>query len=42
MLGGALAGGLSGYVGYAIVGTGVTGANTLGIMGSSLTNSLGT
>jgi len=42
MLGGAVAGGLSGYVGGAIAASGIPMANTLGIMGASLTNSVGT
>ena len=42
MLGGAVAGGLSAYVGGVIAGSGITGSNTLGVMGSSLTNSVGT
>jgi len=42
MLGGALAGGLSAYVGWTIAGSGIYGSNTLSIMGSSLTNSVGT
>ena len=42
MLGGAVAGGLSGYVGGAIAASEVPMANTLGIAGASLTNSVGT
>jgi hypothetical protein len=42
MLGGAVVGGLSGYVGGAIAAAEIPMANTLGIMGASVTNSLGT
>lgn len=42
MAGGAIVGGISGGMGGAIVSSGVPMANTLGIMGSSLTNSIGT
>lgn len=42
MLGGAVVGGLSGYVGGAIAASEIPMANTLGIMGASLTNSVGT
>jgi len=42
MLSGAVVGGLSAYAGSAIASSGITGANTLGIMGSSLSNSIGT
>jgi len=42
MAGGAIVGGLSGYVGGAIAASEIPFANTLGIAGASLTNSLGT
>jgi len=42
MLGGAVVGGLSGYVGGVIAASEIPMANTLGIMGASLTNSFGT
>ncbi len=42
MLGGAVVGGLSGYVGGAIAAAEIPMANTLGIAGASLTNSVGT
>ncbi|MCF8387876.1 MAG: RHS repeat-associated core domain-containing protein, partial [Bacteroidales bacterium] len=42
MLGGAIVGGLSGYVGGAIASAEIPMSNTLGIAGSSLTNSIGT
>lgn len=42
MLGGAVVGGVSGYVGWAIAGSGIPMANTAAIAGASLTNSLGT
>lgn len=39
---GGIVGGLSGYVGVAIAASGIPFANTLGIAGASLTNSIGT
>ncbi len=42
MLGGAVVGGLSGYVGGAVAAADIPMANTLGIAGASLTNSVGT
>jgi hypothetical protein len=42
MAGGAIVGGLSGYVGWAVAGSGIPMANTLGIMSSSFVNSVGT
>ncbi|HLP04355.1 MAG TPA: RHS repeat-associated core domain-containing protein [Paludibacter sp.] len=42
MLGGAIVGGISGYAGWAIAGSGIPMANTAGIAGSSLINSIGT
>ena len=42
MLSGTVVGGLSGYVGRAIAASEIPMANTLGIMGASLTNSVGT
>ncbi|MDR0603004.1 MAG: hypothetical protein LBG80_01705 [Bacteroidales bacterium] len=42
MFGGAAIGGLSGYVGWAIAGSGIPFANTLSMVGSSFVNSLGT
>ncbi|MCC5917373.1 MAG: VCBS repeat-containing protein [Cryomorphaceae bacterium] len=42
MLGGAMVGGLSGYVGGVIAAAEIPMANTLGIMGASFTNSIGT
>ena len=42
MLGGAIVGGISGYVGAAIAASEVPMANTLGIAGASFTNSIGT
>ncbi|MDR2410568.1 MAG: hypothetical protein LBE13_20995 [Bacteroidales bacterium] len=42
MLGGAVVGGASGYLGWAVAGSGIPMANTLGIMSSSFTNSVGT
>jgi len=42
MAGGAIVGGLSGYVGGAIAASEIPMANTLGIAGASLTNSIGT
>ena len=42
MAGGLVVGGLSGYVGGAIAASEIPMANTLGIMGASLTNSIGT
>jgi RHS repeat-associated protein len=42
MLGGAVVGGMSGYVGWAIAGSGIPMANTAAIAGSSLINSAGT
>ncbi len=42
MFGGAIVGGLSGYGGWAIAGSGIPMANTAAIAGASLTNSIGT
>ena len=42
MFGGAVVGGLSGYVGWAVAGTGIPMANTAGIASASLINSVGT
>jgi len=42
MLGGAVVGGVSGYVGWAIAGSGIPMANTAAIAGASFTNSVGT
>jgi hypothetical protein len=42
MLGGAVVGGVSGYAGWAIAGSGIPMANTAAIAGSSLINSVGT
>lgn len=42
MLGGAVVGGVSGYVGGAIATSGIPMANTVAIAGSSLVNSVGT
>ncbi len=42
MLGGALVGGFSGYIGGVVAQSGVPMANTLGITSASLTNSIGT
>ena len=42
MLGGAIVGGVSGYAGWAIAGSGIPMANTAAIAGSSLINSVGT
>jgi hypothetical protein len=42
MLGGAIVGGVSGYIGGAIAASDIPMANTLGIMGASFTNSVGT
>lgn len=42
MLGGAVVGGVSGYAGWAIAGSGIPMANTAAIAGSSLANSVGT
>jgi RHS repeat-associated protein len=42
MLGGAVVGGVSGYAGWAIAGSGIPMANTAAIAGASFTNSVGT
>jgi RHS repeat-associated protein len=42
MLGGALVGGVSGYAGWSIAGSGIPMANTASMAGSSLINSVGT
>jgi uncharacterized protein RhaS with RHS repeats len=42
MLGGAVVGGVSGYAGWAMAGSGIPMANTAAIAGSSLINSVGT
>lgn len=42
MLGGAVVGGISGYAGWAVAGSGIPMANTAGIAAASLTNSIGT
>ena len=42
MLGGAVVGGASGYLGWAVAGSGMPMANTAGIMSSSFVNSVGT
>lgn len=42
MLGGAVVGGVSGYAGWAIAGSGIPMANTVAIASSSLINSVGT
>ena len=42
MFGGAVVGGVSGYAGWAIAGSGIPMANTVAIAGSSLINSVGT
>ena len=42
MISGAVVGGASGYAGWAVAGSGIPMANTLGIMAGSFTNSVGT
>lgn len=42
MLGGAVVGGVSGYAGWTIAGSGIPMANTAAIVGVSFTNSVGT